>query len=431
MVWSTGHDDSRASDFPVRSEGSSDDVHIEDILGGNSSPSNREEEAAVIRALAEKALAAAALMSSVLPRLHHGSNAVRAVSQQMVQHWTFLLEQAQMIENGETNGDDSAGTSLHQGQHSSSDVAVPGDGVAALGVNRSASEPGATGGLLRLSYPKQVPFSHPRKPANPSLPTPRSRWAPLQTISETSVLDGIWFDSSSRSEIQTSIFGNRQLGKEDDQESSLKEALELADLDRRDLGGWHPFSSRVTDPRSLFTAASTGGVSGSSSGTGEAGGRPPSHLPELYSTVASRPARSTSAPPSRTQSSTTSAVKPVRSGPSPAPAGKRPLSVSRGLSPRGHAASRRTVSVGRASMTQSRRGDRSVSKDRIQGTLPARTHGATVRPRTTMAGGPRQTTQHGMDKKGAASGSEKGSGSQSSAPKDGGKTGTSGQQRGS
>nr|PUA83296.1 hypothetical protein TGBR9_385270 [Toxoplasma gondii TgCATBr9] len=48
-----------------------------------------------------------------------------------------------------------------------------------------------------------------------------------------------------------------------------------------------------------------------------------------------------------------------------------------------------------------------------------------------MAGGPRQTTQHGTDKKGAASGSEKGSGSQSSAPKDGGKTGTSGQQRGS
>ncbi|EPR56754.1 putative toxoplasma gondii family E protein, partial [Toxoplasma gondii GT1] len=295
----------------------------------------------------------------------------------------------------------------------------------------SASEPGATGGSLRLSYPKQVPSGKPRKPASPLLLTPRSGWAPLQTISETSVLDGISFDTSDWWDLEESPFIDRSAGTKQDSQRDLEEALELADLDRRDLGGWHPFSSRVTDPRSLFTAASTGGVSGSSSGTGEAGGRPPSHLPELYSTVASRPARSTSAPPSRTQSSTTSAVKPVRSGPSPAPAGKRPLSVSRGLSPRGHAASRRTVSVGRASMTQSRRGDRSVSKDRIQGTLPARTHGATVRPRTTMAGGPRQTTQHGMDKKGAASGSEKGSGSQSSAPKDGGKTGTSGQQRGS
>ncbi|KFG99240.1 toxoplasma gondii family E protein, partial [Toxoplasma gondii VAND] len=133
MVWSTGHDDSRASDFPVRSEGSSDDVHIEDILGGNSSPSNRAEEAAVIRALAGKALAAAGLMSSVLPRLQHGSNSVRAAAQKLVEAWADLVQQAKVVEKGDTDDEDDTRLSLHQGQHSSSDVAVPGDGVAALG----------------------------------------------------------------------------------------------------------------------------------------------------------------------------------------------------------------------------------------------------------------------------------------------------------
>ncbi|KEP64159.1 UNVERIFIED_CONTAM: Toxoplasma gondii family E protein [Hammondia hammondi] len=429
-LWTTRHHGNYDLHASVTTGESAASFNVQDVLDGISSPSSDHEEAVVMRLLAEKVFEAASHLASVLPKLRRGSDSVRAASQTLTETYATLMRQAQIVENGETNIGDNTGTSPHHGQLSSSDVPAPGDGVAALGGKGSASEPGGIGGTLGPPYPEQLSLGKVRKPPSPSLPTPRSGWAPLQTISETDILAAELFDSSSRSGIERSIFGERHLGKDDYTTSHLWEALELSDLDRRDLGGWNPFSSQVADPRILFTATSSRDASGSASGTGEAGGGPRSHLTELYSTIASRLPRSTSAPPSRTQTSTTSAVKPVRSGPSPAAVGRRPLSVSRGLSPRGHPASRRTVSVGRSSVTQGRRGDRSVSKDRRPGTGLAITGGATGRSGTKMRVGPRQTTQHGTDRKGAASGTEKGSGDQSSTPKDGGEAGTSGHQRG-
>ncbi|CBZ51864.1 hypothetical protein NCLIV_016560 [Neospora caninum Liverpool] len=383
-------------------------------------PGSRSAEAGWLRHFASQLMNLAAEASSVLPKAVHSADYVRAALQELTDLYARIRAQAEAVENG-----------------GEADVLNkrPGDTTPSGGSSGHGrtQEGGSEGKHIQItqsttssrSGPRDVPVydtgpGRPRTSLFAGLTSWRGKGSSLGTIFESGNSeqqtegdeDDDWVQSRS------AFFKIGTSGGEDEQDnSSLEEALSVLRGEEDSEGGWNPFSSAISTSSAWDTfltqqrgeqetATQDGGA------TGDWGNRP------TYSAVLQRPSRSTSEPPPSRSSRGSVSVKILHG-----------RDRAGGLQGRAPSSQRRQTSVERGNQPSGpgfpgrRPTNRFQSIDRTAGGRRGgwRTDGLSRHAPSTPAGerkpglgGAGKTRQRGTGQGGSGPGSEKGGGGESS-----------------
>ncbi|CBZ51865.1 hypothetical protein NCLIV_016570 [Neospora caninum Liverpool] len=387
-------------------------------------PGSASGEAAALRQLASQVMNAAASASVLLPNTRHSTARVRRALQLMSEAYSVLVEEASSLDAP------SVGERVAKPPRSAAgpDEASPrgighqaaGDAFLTPEHQSNAKSTLTSGGAASALPSMQSPPHPPRRSFVSGFNTWYGAGSRLGTIFESGNSeqqtegdeDDDWVQSRS------AFFKIGTSGGEDEQDnSSLEEALSVLRGEEDSEGGWNPFSSAISTSSAWDTfltqqrgeqetATQDGGA------TGDWGNRP------TYSAVLQRPSRSTSEPPPSRSSRGSVSVKILHG-----------RDRAGGLQGRAPSSQRRQTSVERGNQPSGpgfpgrRPTNRFQSIDRTAGGRRGgwRTDGLSRHAPSTPAGerkpglgGAGKTRQRGTGQGGSGPGSEKGGGGESS-----------------
>ncbi|CBZ51866.1 hypothetical protein NCLIV_016580 [Neospora caninum Liverpool] len=391
------------------------------LMGEDFTPGSRSSEAQVLRKIASMVMSAAAAASHALGMTHHAAPGLRRALQHLGDGYGCLIAEAECMESGtKTASNAKPTTNVENPSESSSSTRATGIESPASGPSQSSQTTESSGAAASALPSMQSPPRPPRRSFVSGFNTWYGAGSRLGTIFESGNSeqqtegdeDDDWVQSRS------AFFKIGTSGGEDEQDnSSLEEALSVLRGEEDSEGGWNPFSSAISTSSAWDTfltqqrgeqetATQDGGA------TGDWGNRP------TYSAVLQRPSRSTSEPPPSRSSRESVSVKILHG-----------RDRAGGLQGRAPSSQRRQTSVERGNQPSGpgfpgrRPTNRFQSIDRTAGGRRGgwRTDGLSRHAPSTPAGerkpglgGAGKTRQRGTGQGGSGPGSEKGGGGESS-----------------